>query len=258
MFPTRSPAARRHRRKEREVDVGENPLGSRNIIDKARKTRAASRLFGINTANKNYHVYDILQATNSIRSGFLSDSHINSSDMMDVAVDVEENIPRSTVSVRRIKHTKIEKTRETEDVRMKSSNDHDHNRTPLSIPRSGVASVRVNKISKRDLIDENQTKNSDAISQESSNTPAMPRSKTDRINVMKIPRNKTAVLQGDPSSSFGSEKIVILKKLSMEMQPIRDRLKTVSNPTDTKIKTSNGVTVTKLSKTLTAVPSDHS
>jgi hypothetical protein len=245
---TRSPAVRRRRRKDREVDAGEQPFGPRYIIDKARKTRAASRLFSINTASANYQTYDVLKATDSANNSFPSDAP--SFDTLDTTTNIEEIRPQSTVSVRRIKRVHIEQT--------KSSNNPDDSINALDTSHSAVKSVSVNRISKRDIINEAATKTTEAIHPESSSASALPRANTSRVNVTKLPRNKTTVNKESPPSNINGKNIMNSEKPVVEMQSTRNRSKTVSHARDDKKKTTNGATVTKLPRAPNSAPSRHS
>lgn len=255
MFLIRSPAARRRRRKDREVDAEERIFGPRYIINKARRSRAASRLFGINTVNKNYQIYDTLKATSSANSSF--PSNVPDLDAMDIPVDVEEIVPKSAVSVTRI--AKIKSANETEDLQAKSSNDRNNSTIVSNTSHSRVPSVRVQKVSKQDIIDEVQTKPTDINYQESTaNVSITSKTNSTRINVTKIPRNKTVVTKQNSLSNMNNETGKITEKSSVEMRSMRRRSKTASHVTDTRPKPIDGVIVKKIPRTPTSAPSHHS
>jgi hypothetical protein len=224
---------RRRRQKDKETDIDEHIFEPRYAIVKSRKIEAVS------TINKNYQIYNRLQATASGNSSLLTGSHINSSFKMNSFIENEGNKQTSAVSVKRIKHIEMKEANDTED--------RDDNRRISSISHSEVGSVRVTKITKLNIINEDQTKNSNLARQHSSNTEPVSRSKAAGIHVRKVSRNKTTANQRGPSSNIAHETHI------GEMQPIRNRSKTVTN---NKIKTSNGVTVTKLRR-ISSIPRSH-
>jgi hypothetical protein len=185
-----------------------------------------------------------LDATDSTNSTFPLDIYTNSSNTiisepLNAPGHVEENRLSSKVSVKRIKCTKIEKLNETDDIR----NERDEHRTTSTTPRSRGASFRVNQKSKLDIINEDPTNNPNFNPPESSSTEAVPRSKTDRVNVKKISRTKTAATQQGLSSNISNS-----EQSSLEMQPPTHRSKTAANVSAIGTKSNSAVTVTKLSR----------
>jgi hypothetical protein len=192
-------------------------------------------------------MYDKLHGTSSINSSLQTDSHMNLSNRS-ISVKTNafaENKPTFVPSVRRIKRAEIKNANDTEDVRMKSLNNRGDNRMTSNMSRAEAEFVSVSKISKLDIINEDERQNSNITRQQSSNIETVSRSKTVGVNVVKAFRNKTAANQQGPSSNITYETMMNSEIYTAEMQPIGNRSKTV---TDNKTKTSNGLPLRKLRK----------
>ncbi|CAF3739377.1 unnamed protein product [Rotaria sp. Silwood1] len=255
------PAARRRRRKGRERSTAIQAFETQNISDMTWQTQSSTRTLTTTTSRKISPTYKALNSTNSMNNDFVSDSHIKLCDetpleTMNISTNVEENRPRSLVSIKRIKRNQVEnihdseKTNEIEDAEVKPFDDRDDKRAISNVNHSAFTHVGVSRLSKLDQKHENGKKSPKVTDTKSLSASAMSRSKTGRISVKRVSRQKTATSPQALLSNIYDDNLVHLAKPTMKVQPIKTHSKTASTTINGIRNKSKGVVVTKLSRKL--------
>ena len=251
-FFIRGPAARRRRQRKTHKDtVGQSDFLSRNIGNLARRQRAFDRIYEPRTPSTDRLVDNVLSARDPSGSRSLSNMRVSLADSVPVATHVEENRVSSTVSVRKIRRTSIanannmENPNGTKSTQINSVNANNNDNKSSATPRSAVTVRRVNKISNADETDKTDL---DATVQEIPNVAPTVCKETAQVKVTKLPRIKSTKRQSSRAASADSVNVIHVNRSSLEMQPVASRSRTLTTATDCKANTSNGVTVTKISR----------
>jgi hypothetical protein len=206
----------------------------------------------------------------SMNSASVSDMHIRFSDANPVEpatamICTKKNRISSTVFVKRIRRSSIANTNNidevnhSENVQKKPQNRRDKTETVASaVQRSSVTVVRVSKELKLDETNDNNKSSSNVPQQEASSAPSTVPSKTNRVNVIKIPRKKTALNRQSRVPSMNNVSTIDLGTSFIGMRPMAYHSKPDSLATDGKVNADNTVVVTKLPRALTSSRSRRS
>jgi hypothetical protein len=215
-------------------------------------------------------------------------SHLNSARSIDTITDLNENagIPTSSakrnrrVSIARVSHSdkppetgnaviptssakrnrrvsiaKVshsEKPPETGNAGIKSPNHKDDKETIPPARRASVTVQRVNQSARSNVANNNQSDKSQTAGPEKLDMPSKVTSEPDQVNVIKIPRRKSEMIQQKRASSVRTITVVNLEKSPIEMPSIKDSSKITPQTTNPKKNATSGVTVKKLPRNSSA------
>jgi hypothetical protein len=154
------------------------------------------------------------------------------------------------VSISKVSHS--EKPPETGHAGIKSSNHKDDKETTPPARQSTVTVQRVNQSARSNVANNNQSDRLQTAGPEKLDMPSKVTSEPDQINVIKIPRRKSDVIQRTRSSSVRTITVVNLEKPPIEMPSIKGSSKITPQTTNPKKNTTSGVTVKKLPRNSSA------